>query len=82
VIVNGLSRAGTRGHYLMFPCRMHAQAVFGLFKPTRRSVTPLCRRRRTALFSSSERPLAQPCDLTPPDGGPVSLEEGLLTRRL
>jgi hypothetical protein len=88
VIVNGLSRAGTRRHYLMFPYRMHAQAVSGLFKPTRRSVTPSVMKvlncptqRRCAVQFEREAPRAA-CDLTPPDGGPVSVEEGYITRRL
>jgi hypothetical protein len=40
VVVNGLSRAGTRGHYLMFPRKAHRQAGLGLYKRIERRLTP------------------------------------------
>jgi hypothetical protein len=43
-----LSRAGTRGHYLVFPRQAYRQLVFGLIKLIRTDLTPSVPRRDLA----------------------------------
>jgi hypothetical protein len=43
-----LSRAGTRGHYLVFPRQAYRQVVFGLIKLIRTDLTPSVPRRDLA----------------------------------